>query len=123
MFKDHEIRFIIKSDKRNKYLGVYLFSFIIRNSLFKLLNLELYFKKKSAHELYRLEIEIRNAERGHLFAFYSVIVGSLIFLLLTKNRFDFLLINFWNVVFNLYPILALQLQRKRIYKILHKQIV
>jgi len=117
LLKDYEIKNLINSDSINRYLGIHLFSFIIRNSPVRFLNLAVYSKNKSFQELRR---EIRNAERGHLFAFYLVLMSSAVYLIFVKNTTDYLYINLWNIVFNGYPVLSLQVQKKRVHGILKK---
>jgi hypothetical protein len=120
LLKDYQIKSIIESDRTNRYLGVYLFSNIIRNTPFKFLNLRLYFKGRSSEELIRVETEIKNAERGHLFAFYLVLIASAVFLIFENDRTTYLYINLSNIVFNGYPVLSLQLQKKRVIEILQR---
>lgn len=112
---------LIKSDRINKYLGVHVFSYLIRNSPFKFLNLGVYIKSNSLIEIIRVKEEIRKAERNHIFAFLLVTVGSIILLFFNNRISDMLCITFSNVVFNVYPVLSLQSVKSRISKVINKQ--
>lgn len=112
---------LINSDRVNRYLGVYIFSYIIRYSPFRFLNLGVYLKNNSIQELNRVYTEIRKAERNHLLAFLLVTVASSIFLLFNNPLTNFLYITISNILFNLYPALSLQLQKSRIFKMVRKQ--
>lgn len=114
-------RVFISSDRMNRFLGVYIFSYIIINSPLKFLNLKVYLKNNSFKEIIRVNTEIRKAERSHLFAFVLVTIGSIVFLFFSSRFVDILSITFSNVLFNLYPALSLQLQRSRISKMIRKQ--
>ncbi|WP_407654455.1 glycosyl-4,4'-diaponeurosporenoate acyltransferase CrtO family protein [Catalinimonas niigatensis] len=111
----------IKSDRINKYLGVHIFSYLIRNSPFKFLNLGVYLKSNSILEISRVYEEIRKAERNHIFAFFLVTIGSIILLFYNNRITDMLCITFSNVIFNVYPVLSLQSVKTRISKIICKQ--
>ncbi|WP_369427665.1 hypothetical protein [Pontibacter harenae] len=118
---ENNTKILIKSDRINRYLGVPIFSYIIRNSPFKFLNLGVYLRNSTFPEIIRVDAEINKAERNHLLAFYLVLVGSCLFLLFRNRINEFLYITFSNVIFNLYPFLSLQLQRIRISKLMERQ--
>ena len=105
--------------KANKLLGVHIFGLLITKTFFRHLNPRVYLTSKKYAEFLRVQTEIEYAAKTHCLAFGGVLIVSLFFAALSHNLLQFVVINVANVIFNLYPVLALQLQGGRIAKLIH----
>lgn len=110
----------IKNEKLNKFIGLGIFKWIVKNTFFKFFNQKLKINKKIEKvDLVKLREEMTISEIDHLvafifvtcFAFYSFynhkfIAGGMIMLI--------------NVLMNLYPSLLQQENKRRIDQFLNK---
>ncbi|WP_205940962.1 glycosyl-4,4'-diaponeurosporenoate acyltransferase CrtO family protein [Pedobacter yonginense] len=104
----------IKSKKLNKFLGIGIFKWIVKNTFFKFFNPKLKLKNKvEPAELDHLCNEMTLAEINHLIAFLAVCIYALV--LMFKAKFLFALIMMLvNILMNLYPSLLQQENKRRI---------
>jgi len=110
----------IKSEKLNKFIGLGVFKWVIKNTFFKYLNQNLKLKKKiEKADLIHLRDEMTKAEIDHLIGFIFVTV----FAFVKFFNFDFvfgLTIMIVNALMNLYPSLLQQENKRRIDKFIMK---
>jgi len=111
--------FFIKSNSTNKFLGLNAFGWIIKNSFFKVFNQKLNLKKRTTRkDLQCIRNEMVYAEIGHIIGFIFILV--IILLKLWNGQCTYALILFgFNIIFNLYPTLLQQQNKKRIDGILN----
>lgn len=106
----------IKSEKLNKFIGLGIFKWFIKNTFFKYLNQSLTIKKKiEKTDLINLRDAMTKAEIDHLIGFIFVTA----FALVKFFNFDFvfgLTIMIVNALMNLYPSLLQQENKRRIDK-------
>jgi|TARA_R110001592_G_scaffold325866_1_gene606534 Glycosyl-4,4'-diaponeurosporenoate acyltransferase len=110
----------IKNDFTNKILGLSIFGWIIKNSFFKVFNQKLKFKKgMSRKDLESIRSEMVYAEIGHLIGFLFILV--FIFIKIGNGQYTYaLLLLGFNIIFNLYPTLLQQYNKKRVDNILKR---
>lgn len=116
--KSYQLPRLLSGNKANKLLGVYIFGLFITKSFFRHLNPRVYLTSKKYEEFLRVQTEIEYAAKTHCLAFGGVLIVSLVFFALSHNLLQLVVINVVNVIFNLYPVLALQLQGDRIGKLI-----
>jgi hypothetical protein len=116
--KSYHLPRFLTGYKANKLLGVYIFARLITNSFFKYLNQRVYLTSKKYAEFLRVQTEIEYAAKTHCLAFGCVLIVSMFFFAFSRNLLQLGVVNAVNVIFNLYPVLALQLQGDRIKKII-----
>ncbi|MEH1007279.1 hypothetical protein VDP25_05995 [Winogradskyella sp. ECml5-4] len=99
-------------------LGLSVFAWIIKNSFFKIFNQNIKLKKRASREdLKQIRNEMVYAEIGHIIGFIFILI--IIGLQIGYKAYTFALILFvFNVIFNLYPSLLQQKNKKRIDNIL-----
>jgi hypothetical protein len=117
--KTYQLPRLLTGYKANKLLGVYVFGLLITKSFFRHLNPRVYLTGKKYAEFLRVQTEIEYAAKTHYLAFGGVLIVSLLFAILSHNLLQFGVISVANVIFNLYPVLALQLQGGRIGKLIY----
>jgi hypothetical protein len=110
----------IKSESANKYIGMGIFKWIVKNTFFKYFNPKLTLKNKvEIQRLQELRKEMTFSEISHLMAFCAMNVVAI--LKITKGDYVFaLVIIAVNILMNLYPSLLQQENKRRIDKFLAK---
>lgn len=110
----------IKSDSLNKWIGLDIFKWIVKNTFFKFFNQKLKAKNKiEKTNLLTLRSEMTISEIDHLIGFSFVSI----FAIVKFYNSDFLLgmtIMIVNIFMNLYPSLLQQLNKRRIDRLLKK---
>lgn len=108
----------VKSTSLNKTLGLNLFGWIIKNSFFKVFNQKLKFEKiPTVEDLQQIRKEMVYAEVGHIIGFIFLLF-VIIYQIINANTIYVIILFVFNIVFNLYPILLQQYNKKRIDRIL-----
>jgi hypothetical protein len=102
----------IKKESTNRAIGLTLFKWLVKHTFFKYFN-----QKPSLSELQDIRNEMVYAEIGHFIAFIAILVVIVIKLINGTLAYAGLLFVF-NIVFNLYPSLLQQQNKKRIDRIL-----
>lgn len=110
----------IKSDQINQWIGVGVMKFLVSKTFWGKFNTKLKIERKpTLQELIFLKEEMTNAEISHLIGFLAVLLVS-IGLTVTKNyEFGFVLLII-NIIFNLYPSLLQQQNKRRINQVLER---
>jgi len=110
----------ITSETINKRIGIENFKWIVKNTFFKFFNQKINLKNKKT-ELTEIRKEMTIAEISHLIGFLFVT-----FVALYKSITDNYLIGFGimivNIIMNLYPSLLQQKNKRRIDKLIRRQI-
>lgn len=111
----------VKSERLNKFIGVGVIKWIVKNTFFKYLNQKIKLKKKRIWiwELYILKSEMNKSEIDHLFGFILVSLLMIIMIFQQEFLFGFILFVF-NIFMNLYPALLQQQNKRRIDLLLEK---
>ena len=110
----------VTNDIFNKYIGIEQFKWIVKNTFFKFFNQKIKLKNKKV-ELTEIRKEMTIAEISHLIGFIFVIFFAF-YKSFTHNYFFGLVIMIVNVFMNLYPALLQQENKRRIDKLIKKQI-
>ena len=110
----------IKNEITNKFIGVGIVKWIVKNTFCKFLNDKIKCDRKmNISEMKRIRNEMTKSEVDHLFAFIFVLI--FIFIILFKQKYLLALVMlFVNTVMNLYPSLLQQQNKRRIDKIISK---
>lgn len=110
----------IKNEKLNKFIGLGIFKWIVKNTFFKFFNQKLKIKKRiEKADLVKLREEMTISEIDHLVAFIFVTC----FALVSFYNFKFIagaMMMLVNVLMNLYPSLLQQENKRRIDQFLNK---
>lgn len=110
----------IKSKNLNKWIGVDMVKWIIKNTPFKYLNQSLQLKNKiEAADLYQLRRNMTNSEIDHLIGFVFVTAFALVKFYKTEWLFG-LTIMAVNILMNLHPALLQQQNKRRIDRLLKR---
>ncbi len=110
----------IKSKNLNKWIGVDMVKWIIKNTPFKYLNQNLQLKNKiEAADLHQLRRNMTSSEIDHLIGFAFVTAFALVRFYKTEWLFG-LMIMAVNVLMNLHPSLLQQQNKRRIDKLIKK---
>ncbi|WP_438426657.1 hypothetical protein [Aquimarina macrocephali] len=104
----------------NKYIGIEQFKWIVKNTFFKFFNQKIKLKDKKV-ELTEIRKEMTIAEISHLIGFIFVIFFALYKGFMHNYLFG-LIIMIVNVFMNLYPSLLQQENKRRIDKLIKRQI-
>lgn len=108
----------IKSQRKNKLIGLGPFTWCVKNTFFSFLNQKLKLDRKlSLDELYELRKEMTIAEISHLIGFVFVIF----FALYKAAKYGLLfglVIMLCNVLLNLYPSLLQQYNKRRLDRLI-----
>jgi ABC-type amino acid transport system permease subunit len=111
----------IKSKMLNKYFGVDIVKWIIKNTPFKYLNQKLKLRNKiEKTDLHALRKEMTSSEIDHLIGFVFVAIFALTKLYKTEWLFG-LTIMIVNILMNLHPSLLQQQNKRRIDNVLKKR--
>lgn len=109
----------IKSELVNKYMGVGIIKWMVKNTFFKFFNPNLKLNrtnKISREKLAYLRSEMTSAEIGHLIGFAFVCIFALMKLINLDFLFGFTIMVI-NILMNLYPSLLQQENKRRIDKL------
>ncbi len=110
----------IKNEKLNRYIGIGIFKWIVKNTFFKFFNQKLRLKRKiEKADLYLLRNEMTISEIDHLIGFAFVAVFALVKSYNHNLIFGFTIM-LVNVLMNLYPSLLQQQNKRRIDTLLKK---
>jgi len=111
----------IKNEIIYKFIGIKYIKWLVYKTFWKNFNTKLKIKSKpNLNELSLLKREMTYAEISHLVGFLFVLIISLILLIKKEIEFGIILI-ISNVIFNLYPSLLQQKNKKRIDKLINKK--
>lgn len=110
----------IESKTLNKHIGIEQFKWIIKNTFFKFFNQKIKLKNKKT-ELGEIRKEMTIAEISHLIGFVFVTFIA-IYKGLSHNFLFPLIIMIINVLMNLYPSLLQQENKRRIDKLIKRQV-
>ncbi|QDO94687.1 hypothetical protein FNB79_12190 [Formosa sediminum] len=113
------LNFIV-SRNLNKKIGIGYFKWIVKNSFFKFFNQKIKLENKKV-ELTEIRKEMTLAEISHLIGFVFVIFFA-VYKSFTHNLLFGLTIMIVNVLMNLYPSLLQQENKRRIDKLINRQI-
>jgi hypothetical protein len=91
-------------------IGVLQFRKILINSFFRHLNPRVYVRKRSRDEFLRLIEETKQAETSHLLSGLVTFIFQILYLF-NDHFLSFCLLSFFNLVFNLYPLLLQRCNR------------
>lgn len=110
----------IENEKWNKFIGLGIFKWIVKNTFFKFFNQKLKLKKKiEKTKLNNLRNEMTISEIDHLIGFGFVAVFALVKVWNSYYLFG-LVIMIVNILMNLYPSLLQQENKRRIDKLMKK---
>jgi ABC-type amino acid transport system permease subunit len=111
----------IKSEILNKYFGVDIVKWIVKNTPFKYFNQKLKLRNKiEKTDLHELRKEMTSSEIDHLIGFVFVTIFAL--MKFYKNEWLFgLTIMTVNILMNLHPSLLQQQNKRRIDKVIKKR--
>ncbi|MGK0236520.1 MAG: hypothetical protein ACI9EK_003071 [Psychroserpens sp.] len=110
----------ITSKTLNKNIGIEYFKWIVKNSFFKFFNQKIKLKNKKT-ELTEIRKEMTLAEISHLIGFIFVTFFA-IYKSITHNYLFGLIIIVVNILMNLYPSLLQQENKRRLDKLIKRQI-
>ena len=120
-YKNHLVNLnFVESENINKYIGVEIVKWIVKNTPFKYFNQFIKIKGRIEREgLIKLREEMTNSEISHLIGFASVLLFA--FLVFFKAKFIFgIIIMTVNILMNLYPSLLQQQNKRRIDKLIKR---
>ncbi len=110
----------IDSENLNKFIGLKIFKWIVKNTFFKFFNQRLKLKKKiEKTALNNLRNEMTISEIDHLIGFGFVTIFALVNIF-DSNYLFALVIMIVNILMNLYPSLLQQENKRRIDKLIKK---
>ncbi|MES2726280.1 MAG: hypothetical protein V4643_04200 [Bacteroidota bacterium] len=121
-FYNHELSNLnfIKSEKVNKWFGVDLVKWTVKNTPFKYFNQKLKLSNKiEKTDLHTLRKEMTNSEIDHLIGFVFVTIFALFKFYKTEWLFGLTII-IVNILMNLNPSLLQQQNKRRIDKLINK---
>nr|WP_234794927.1 hypothetical protein [Hymenobacter arizonensis] len=108
----------VKNGKLNKFIGIGIFKWIVKYTLFKFFNQKLKLKNKiSQAELINLRNEMTISEIDHLIGFGFVAIFALVKAFNSNYLFGLVIIMV-NTLMNLYPSLLQQENKRRIDKLM-----
>lgn len=108
----------IKKESTNRAIGMTGFKLMVKHTFFKYFNQKLKFEKRpSISELQNIRNEMVYAEIGHLIAFIFIFIVTIV--IVSSGQFVYaVILLICNIIFNLYPSLLQQQNKKRIDRIL-----
>lgn len=110
----------VKSEKLNKWIGVSVVKWIVKNTPFKYFNQKLKLRNKiEKSDLLKLRQEMTSSEIDHLIGFAFVTFFAMVKFYKAELLFG-LTIMIVNVLMNLYPSLLQQQNKRRIDKLIEK---
>ena len=110
----------IASKTLNKNIGIEYFKWIVKNTFFKFFNQKIKIENKKT-ELTEIRIEMTIAEISHLIGFIFVTIIAL-YKSISVNYLFGLTIMIVNVFMNLYPSLLQQENKRRIDRLINRQV-
>ena len=110
----------VRNKTLNKYIGIEQFKWIVKNTFFKFFNQKIKLKGKKV-KLTDIRKEMTVAEISHLIGFIFVVFFAF-YKTFTHNYLFGLIIMIANVFLNLYPSLLQQENKRRIDKLIKRQI-
>jgi len=110
----------ITSKTINKRIGIKNFKWIVKNTFFKFFNQKIKLENKNT-ELTEIRKEMTIAEISHLIGFIFVVFVA-IYKSITENYLIGIGVMIINILMNLYPSLLQQENKRRIDKIIRRQI-
>ena len=111
----------VENEKLNKYIGVEIIKWIVKNTPFKYFNQTIKIKGKIEKTgLIRLREDMTSSEISHLIGFAFVLIVALVIFFKTKFFLGMVIILTVNILMNLYPSLLQQQNKRRIDKLLKK---
>ena len=112
----------VKSEMINKIIGVGIVKWIVKNTFFKFLNQKLKLDKKmNISDIKNIRNEMTKSEIDHLFAFIFVTIFIIVQFFNQKYLLAFIMLCV-NILMNLYPSLLQQQHKRRIDKLILKNI-
>ena len=111
----------VENEKLNKYIGVDVIKWIVKNTPFKYFNQTIKIKGRIEKTgLIKLRQDMTSSEISHLIGFAFVLFVALLIFLKTKFFLGMVIILTINILMNLYPSLLQQQNKRRIDKLLKK---
>jgi hypothetical protein len=111
----------IKSEILNKYFGVDMVKWIVKNTPFKYFNQKLKLRNKiEKTDLYELRKEMTSSEIDHLIGFVFIAIFALMKFYKTEWLFGLIIMTV-NILMNLHPSLLQQQNKRRIDKVIKKR--
>ena len=111
----------VENEKLNKYIGVEIIKWIVKNTPFKYFNQTIKIKGKIEKTgLIKLREDMTSSEISHLIGFAFVLIVALVIFFKTKFFLGMVIILTVNILMNLYPSLLQQQNKRRIDKLLKK---
>ena len=111
----------VENEKLNKYIGVDVIKWIVKNTPFKYFNQTIKIKGRIEKTgLIKLRQDMTSSEISHLIGFAFVLIVALLIFLKTKFFLGMVIILTINILMNLYPSLLQQQNKRRIDKLLKK---
>lgn len=109
----------IKNDTIRKSFGLNGFGWMIKNTVFKAFNQNLQLKKGTTNkkDLKLIRNEMTYAEIGHIIGFLFILI-LIVYQTLNGQFLSAIILLVFNIIFNLYPTLLQQHNKKRIDRIL-----
>lgn len=111
---------LIKSKNLNNYIGIKYFKWFVKNTFFKFLNQKIKLKNIKT-DLADIRKEMTLAEISHLIGFLFVTTIAL-YKSLSENLLFGFVIMLINILMNLYPSLLQQENKRRIDKLMKRQL-
>jgi hypothetical protein len=111
----------VENEKLNKYIGVDVIKWIVKNTPFKYFNQTIKIKGRIEKTgLIKLRQDMTSSEISHLIGFAFVLIVALLIFLKTKFFLGIVIILTVNILMNLYPSLLQQQNKRRIDKLIKK---
>ena len=111
----------VENEKLNKYIGVEIIKWIVKNTPFKYFNQTIKIKGKIEKTgLIKLREDMTSSEISHLIGFAFVLIVALVIFFKTKFFLGMVIILTVNILMNLYPSLLQQQNKRRIDKLSKK---
>ena len=120
-YKNHLVNLnFVESENINKYIGVEIVKWIVKNTPFKYFNQFIKIKGRIEREgLIKLREEMTNSEISHLIGFTFMLLFAFFVFLKAKFIFGIVIMSV-NILMNLYPSLLQQQNKRRIDKLIKK---
>ncbi len=109
----------IESRTLNKYMGIEYFKWMVKNTFFKFFNQKIKLRNGKA-DLAEIRKEMTLAETSHLIGFIFVLVFAIYWSIKHSLLFG-IIIMIMNTLLNLYPSLLQQENKRRIDKLINRQ--
>ena len=110
----------ITNENLNKFLGVNLLKWIVKNTFFKYLNQNLKMNKSfKVLDLNQIRSEMTKAEIGHLFGFFFV-TPFIVYKFINQEYLFAIILLLLNILMNLCPTLLQQQNKRRIDQLINR---